>query len=93
MGRTELLSSEADDWSGCVSNTAGWLAGVATELRGSKSLLLLDSAAETLQSVTHTQGFQGDSRIRDPKAAATAPSKSSRFESGAWPAPSLTNLA
>lgn len=47
LGRTELLSSDAEDWSGWVSNPAD----ADALLRGSKSLLLLDSAVETPHSV------------------------------------------
>lgn len=49
LGRTELLSSEAEDCSSCVSNAAGW---------PSKSPLALDSAAGTSHSGNshrHTQ--------------------------------------
>lgn len=45
LGRTELLSSEAEDCSSCVSNAAGW---------PSKSPLPLDSAAGTSHSGTAT---------------------------------------
>lgn len=50
LGRTELLSSEAEDCSGCVSSPAVWLLDVGTVLRGSRSPLLLGSATETLPS-------------------------------------------
>lgn len=44
LGRTELLSSEAEDCSSCVSSATGW---------PSKSPLPLDSAAGTSHSGTH----------------------------------------
>lgn len=50
LGRTELLSSEAEDCSGCVSSPAVWPLDVGTVLRGSRSPLLLGSATETLPS-------------------------------------------
>lgn len=46
LGRTEPLSSDAEDWSGWVSNPAD----ADALLRVSKSLLLLDSAVETPHS-------------------------------------------
>lgn len=61
LGRTELLSSEAEDCSSCVSSLAVWLLGADTLLRGSRSLLLLlDSTTEMLhsgRSHRHTQYF------------------------------------
>lgn len=46
LGRTELLSSKAEDWRGCVSSPAGGLAGAVEGVSESSSLLLLDSAVE-----------------------------------------------
>lgn len=61
LGRTELLSSEAEDCSSCVSSLAVWPLGADTLLRGSRSLLLLlDSTTEMLhsgRSHRHTQYF------------------------------------
>lgn len=78
LGRTELLSSEAEDCSGWVSNPAGWLAGADALLRGSKSLpLLLDSAAETPhsgKSHRHTQEHHLPPASKQAAAAQAQPS-------------------
>lgn len=75
LGRTELLSSEAEDCSGWVSNPAGWPADALP--RGSKSPLLLDSAAETPhsgKSHRHTRECHLPPAPKQAAAAQTEPS-------------------
>lgn len=50
LGRTELLSSNADDWSGCVSSPEGGLVGAVEGTSESSSPLLFDSDVEMLLS-------------------------------------------
>lgn len=44
LGRTELLSSKAEDWRGCVSSPASGMAGTVEGVSDSNSPLLFDSA-------------------------------------------------
>lgn len=75
--RTELLSSEAEDCSGCVSNPAGWLADADALPRGSKLPLLLDSAAVTPHSEKSHRHTQESNLPPAPKQAAAAQTKPS----------------
>lgn len=75
--RTELLSSEAEDCSGCVSNPAGWLADADALPRGSKLPLLLDSAAVTPHSGKSHRHTQECNLPPVPKQAAAAQTKTS----------------
>ena len=85
LGRTELLSSEAEDCSGCVSNPAGWPAGADALPRVSKSPLLLDSAAETPhsgKSHRHTPERHLPPAPKQVAAAQTDPSPATLAEHG-----------
>lgn len=77
LGRTELLSREAEDCSGWVSKPAGWPADADAVLRGSKSPLVLDSAAEMPHSGRnnrHTEACHRPPALKQAAAAQTEPS-------------------